>query len=89
MTTRKPYQSALDVAMAAPEGTPWSLTAEWGEQLVSDYQLDMQQAPHNLTGNTSALFEVAGVQLRLEHDWMGRYTLFKGAWKRDPRWTGD
>lgn len=84
-----PVESALDIVSKASEGVGFSIVKDWANDLIARYELEMTQGPGDMSGESSALFDYNGVQLRLKRTWMKQYLVYKGPWKPDPHWTGD
>lgn len=82
-------KAALDVVSHASEGIGFSISKEMADEIISHFSLVMKQASHNLSGETSAIFQRNGTTLRLELNWMKSYRLYHGEWKPDPHWKGD
>lgn len=82
-------ESAIKVAASGCEGVGFTISKEMAEDLIEQMGLVMADGPGCMSGETMCPFAYNDVTLRLVRDWMGRYKLYKGLWKRDPHWTGD
>ncbi len=82
-------ECCLDTAARSQAGIGWTIPKEWVDQLVVKYDLHPEQRNGDMSGEFSALFQHNGETLRLKLSFPGRWQVFHGDWKPDPRWTGD
>lgn len=75
----------LDMVSNSIEGVAWAIPEEWANKIILDNKLELKQRHYNMTGEKSAIFELNGKTIRLERMWTGRYKLYHGDWKSDPR----
>ncbi len=66
-----------------------SLSQDQAHDLIEIFDLQLIQRYYNPTGYVSAVFDYEGEAFRLERSWTKRFSLYKGEWQSDPRWTGD
>jgi hypothetical protein len=85
----KSYSNALKLIKKAHKGISFSISKRMAEDLIKDFNLKLEQRHYNMSGETSALFEFEGEQIRIENEWTGSYRLYHGDWESDPHWTGD
>ena len=94
MATPKPfeplkYDYMLNLSLNRPEGLPITIREGIAKEMIDHFKLKLTCRIGDMTGEASALFKWEDVTLRIKKHWTGQYRLFKGDWKRDPRWTGD
>ena len=85
-----PVELVLDIAKEGFRGGPgWAINPAWAQEIINRFNLDLAQGPGDMTGERSAIFLWKGEELRLKKEFPSRWQVYKGAWKPDPRWTGD
>ena len=87
----EPYLSVLDLAAKRKQtgGAGFLIPKDWANDIIDQYDLNMKQNPGDMWGEKSATFKYKGRILRLQQQFPGKYYIYRGAWERDPRWTGD
>ena len=84
-------ENILNVASRGTEGIPLTINSNVAQDIIDKFNLKLEQrfGKGDLTGEKSALFEWNNTTIRLTNEFPNKWRVYKGDWKRDPRWAGD
>lgn len=75
------YDQILNRASKLSSGDPVEISKEQAQELIKDYDLDLENGNGDLEGEKSALFNHNDSTLRLKKIWSGQYFVFNGAYQ--------